>query len=667
MSIATRDAYLHAVPPFCTALLALASLAATPAGPRVWVAPAAQKIRPQVAPPASAAASAALFAARNEFESFHVVVTGAASAASMSLAALDDGRGHRIAGRDLVLYREVLFNVAVASDAQGGTGRWPDALIPDVDPIVGEKRNAFPFDVPAGESRAVLVDVHVPADAPAGVYRGTLQVSGGAVASVPVQVTVWDIALPSTPGLRTAFGMAFIGPWLHGNTARVVTDLNVRDRYLQAALDNRISIDTPARDVPVQADGGADWSEYDLHIAPFLEGTAPTRLIGARLTTARIESPLAYANTPIAAAWSQHFRARGWFDRLYDYVCDEPPATCAFSDIDPRIAQAHAGDPDLPVLVTTSAQAAKAHGVTGITVFSPVIDAMDGKPGMTYAGSQRALYGANLFWYQSCDSWGCGAHDQTGWPSYAIDTDGTRNRSMEWLSFSYGIPAELYFDTTHAYDLGPWTNQLTSGAEGDGTLFYPGTPALIGGATEIPIESLRMKGIRDGIEDHELLQMAASLGHEEEALAIARALFPRTFQAETTPAALDHARAQLAALILSAGTSSPDAGVDGGPADAGGLPPSGGDDAGAADAGGAPAPDGGAGADAGAPGVPDGGATDADAGGVGAPGLDGGLPGAVPLPTGGGGRCSSAPAGALWPLAAIFAALALRRRRLQTR
>ncbi len=40
--------------------------------------------------------------------------------------------------------------------------------MPDVDSYAGEKRNAFPFDVPAGETRAVWVDILVPENAKAG-------------------------------------------------------------------------------------------------------------------------------------------------------------------------------------------------------------------------------------------------------------------------------------------------------------------------------------------------------------------------------------------------------------------------------------------------------------------------------------------------------------------
>lgn len=71
-----------------------------------------------------------------------------------------------------------------------------------------------------------------------------------------------------------------------------------------------------------------------------------------------------------------------------------------------------------------------------------------------------------------------------------------------------------------------WTNQFIAGGNGDGTLFYPGSPLKIGGndvlfvkcllliwivndhvgTTHIPIESIRMKQIRDGLEDMEMFR-----------------------------------------------------------------------------------------------------------------------------------------------------------------
>jgi len=125
-----------------------------------------------------------------------VVITGQAAGVSMSLEGLSDGAGHSISGRDVVLYREALINVAWPSGGDGAAGTWPDGLIPDVDPIAGEKRNAFPFDVPANESRAVLVDIHAPQGTPAGKYTGTLHINGGVKQDVPVELTVWDFEVP---------------------------------------------------------------------------------------------------------------------------------------------------------------------------------------------------------------------------------------------------------------------------------------------------------------------------------------------------------------------------------------------------------------------------------------------------------------------------------------
>ena len=59
------------------------------------------------------------------------------------------------------------------------------------------------------------------------------------------------------------------------------------------------------------------------------------------------------------------------------------------------------------------------------------------------------------------------------------------------------------------------TGDPKSAGSGDGNLLTPGTPGKIGGTTDIPVESVRLKSMRDGVEDYELLTMAAArLGRE---------------------------------------------------------------------------------------------------------------------------------------------------------
>ncbi len=535
-------------------LACLAALLAFPLASRaasVWVTVSSEKVRPSAG--ARPASPAVLSAARNEFEAFQIAITADAGAVSgVSATATTLSGPQTIAAPRL--FREEIIRLANPSSNDGFTGDVPDALVPDVDDVVGEKRNAFPFDVAAGQTRVLWAEVHVPADAAPGTYQGSVTVSAGgaALAVVPVTLTVYDFALPSTSSLKSHFAVYYGDlPAQHGATGDALSAL--RARYAQLGLDHRISM------------GGVDDGNGDLnHFAQFygalVDGTAPTQLAGAKLTSVQF---MGSRSTSAYASWASFFKARGWFDRLFDYTCDEPPATCAWSDIPARNALMKAADPAFRSLVTTTVQEATSNGVlSSIDILTPVVNQMDDKPGDTYAGLQQAKYDAflasgpqkELWMYQSCMSHGCnGTSDYfNGWPSYMIDTAAVRSRAMEWLSFVWGVTGELYWETTWAYATGtsdPWHDQWRFGGNGDGNLLYPGTPARIGGTTHIPVASIRLKMLREGMEDFEYLKLLSDAGDPLLAKQIVTALFPNAW---TQPAVSDllAARERIAARIL---------------------------------------------------------------------------------------------------------------------
>jgi hypothetical protein len=87
-----------------------------------------------------------------------------------------------------------------------------------------------------------------------------------------------------------------------------------------------------------------------------------------------------------------------------------------------------------------------------------------------------------------------------------IDDPAVSNRVMPWLAWKYRIGGELYFNTVEAYGQpDAWNSTYLFGGNGDGTLFYPGRPKRIGGTKDIPIDSIRLKLIREGLEDYEYL------------------------------------------------------------------------------------------------------------------------------------------------------------------
>ena len=540
----------------------------------VWTAVASEKIRPETA--ARSDSSISLAAAKNEFEAFQVVVTGPATGVSASASELT-GPGKIGAPK---LFREELINVQNPSAADGATGRIPDALVPDVDEVVGEKRNAFPFDVPAGESRAIWVDYHVPQDAPAGTFQGTVTIhTAQGDTAVPVQLTVWDFALPSTSSLKTSFTMSYGGvSKVHGVSGEALTEL--RQKYTQLALDHRISLSD------LWDDGQANnWSHFDNAYGPFLDGNATTQLRGAKLTSLHSGANLGSAGEH--ADWAAHFKSRGWFDRLFQYTCDEPPLTCSWGDIASRAQLAKQADPAFRTLVTTDVDQATQNGVlSSIDVMVPLVNFMDDRPssayGWTDGGEKAPAYdgflhsgGEKELWlYESCMSHGCGgtvdignpSADQlyfTGWPSYMIDASATRSRALEWFSFRYGATGELYYETTQAfYSHDAWVSQWDFSGNGDGTLFYPGTVGKIGGSVDVPVASLRMKMIREGMEDYEYLKLLSDLGGAGEAKQIAQQLFPHAYQADVSPADLMAAREAIARSILArTGKSVPPAGI----------------------------------------------------------------------------------------------------------
>jgi MYXO-CTERM domain-containing protein len=227
----------------------------------------------------------------------------------------------------------------------------------------------------------------------------------------------------------------------------------------------------------------------------------------------------------------------------------------------------HAADPDFQTLVTTPMDKATANGVlSSIDILVPEDNGIDPMPPganlrATYTPWLAAAPQHRVWMYMSCDSQGCnnpGGPDQSTWPNVMIDGAASLNRAFPWQSWREKVSGELYYDTTYAFAHGDaWSNQYYFGGNGDGTLFYPGTPAEIGGTTQIPIASLRMKLLREGQEDYEYFQALADAGDPAMADAEAATLSPAAYNNESDPAAIDASRHRMALRIEALTQKSP--------------------------------------------------------------------------------------------------------------
>jgi hypothetical protein len=201
----------------------------------------------------------------------------------------------------------------------------------------------------------------------------------------------------------------------------------------------------------------------------------------------------------------------------------------------------------------------------------PLVQDVHGVKGSTLSSYDmwKTLPNKQFWIYHACLDQGCGpgsAEDPvfSGWPSYMIDATAVQNRATEWFAFQWDAKGELYYDIDGILKTA-WTDQWGYGGNGDGTLYYPGfaTTArlgqpVIGGRHDIPIESIRLKLIREGIEDYEYLHILSVIGEGAFAKATAAALFPQPkLSSATTPEALYQARQAIADRIEELGGVGP--------------------------------------------------------------------------------------------------------------
>lgn len=556
---------------------------------RIVALPSLDKLRPDRVPEGSDRIE--LRALRGECEAAQVAIGAGASKRTITAAKVDP-----IPGVELRLSRVDLVELQRPSGPEGASGRWPDPLVPAVDAYLAEKRNAFPFEVPPRESRAIWVEACVAAGAKAGLHQQNLVVTvDGTQHTVPLAIRVERDLLPATATLPTSFGFSAIRAAIgHYGRKGTPEELRELDRlYRTALLRHRISVHGGTMDPPpFRRVGGKlqlDFRSYDEEIGPFLEGKVLPS--GAKATTVELRThPALQSDEERIAYWraiAEHHRNKGWGAVLFDYAKDEPrredlPAVATRARLVKR------ADPRIRVLLTASLDPSLADVVD---LWTPNLNCLYVKKRPDEFCSwraPRASYKADIWWYQSCSSHGCdqgpmpttGGDYFRGWPTYVVDAPSSRARAMGWLAFSEGIGGELYWDTVYAYApegtrVDPFApgKLWAFGGNGDGTFFYPGDPKRIGGTHHVPLESIRLALVRDGLEDYELLRLVASRpGGEALAKEVARSVAPAPYRVADDPAAIRQGRERLLDFLAGAFSSdgAPSAGGTVAPAPAGG-------------------------------------------------------------------------------------------------
>ena len=148
-------------------------------------------------------------------------------------------------------------------------------------------------------------------------------------------------------------------------------------------------------------------------------------------------------------------------------------------------------------------------------------------------------------------------------PWWHIDFPLLNYRVPAWIAWRDGMKGLLYWGGMSYWSEtdDPWTHapRYTGNGQpqqgdkglvfnGEGSLVYPARPVGYDGV----VPSIRLKALRDAIQDYEYLALLGRLGKAPEAQRIVRSLIESFFQWNKDPAAYEQARSKLAALIVAA-------------------------------------------------------------------------------------------------------------------
>jgi len=435
-------------------------------------------------------------------------------------------------------------------DNPGVDDYYPEPLLPMADS----------FELHTGQSQGFHINVYADENAPAGMYKATLNVKNSAgkiVKTADVYTYVWDFTLPVTPYSASAFSINWYN--VHAYTPGISggDDSATYAKYYEYLLDNNVTPYTmPYKITDPRADAIMD----DPRVTYF--------------TVAGGDNfwPTAQSAEEVVAFYNKIKDNPLWMDKAAFYLVDEPYGTGGAQ----KIVEMYTALTEL--LGTDNYQAIMPFGNSMVDT-SKCIDVVEfirdwvdifcpntlgfrhsseetysdgmwtprqafNKYGESLPRLQALKYehGKKLWWYICCSP-------QFPHPNLFLVYQGVMNRVVWWQQFMFDSDGILYWCVNGDWGNLPTKHRHNYNGNGDGNLIYCGEQFGFEG----PVNGWRFVHVRDGFDDFDYLRMAEELCGRETVLDVVHRLTTAVTILDQDPAVMEACRDTIAEMIVEAG------------------------------------------------------------------------------------------------------------------
>lgn len=550
--------------------------------------------------------SAVIKAAKNEYEAFQIVIFAPKDIelknVKIEITDLVGEKG-KLSKNFITLFKEEYIYVRHSTPrATCNPGLFPDPLISFIDPetggsiqplkmvyndgkakLVGARFSANPINIAPGQNGVIWVDVYVPKNMKAGEYNGVCNVKADDdfYAQVPITLTVWDFSLPDVASYRTHFGhfSRVASKWgIDENSERFQ---KIEERFCQSLAKHRINPPIPKHLLPLVNDDGS------LEIIPsrdkaLKEYIKETHLVDFEIPRAKFIKNSSNSFAPIPKSqtdpieiektkryyreYYSYVKRNGWEKRAYVYMLDEPNSLKDYKQVINLGKIIKEAVPELKRVVVEQPYKHEESwpDLDGyLDIWCPLMGYIDRE-----SVQEKIKNGDEVWTYSALVQKAPKYHphyqrvkgkDPLYWH---LDQPVLDYRLPFWMSREYNITGFIYWTSVNwASYTDPWLepffiHQAQTGDDptlfktnyynGGGILFYPGKDAGFDG----PVTSIRLKNIREGLEDYEYFAILDKAGETQFVKKIVDEICPEWWNCNKTPDSLLKVREKLAKKII---------------------------------------------------------------------------------------------------------------------